>query len=197
MQVIPGGVQLEQSGGELRVTVSAPRAPTGALALMLFGVLAVGLVTLSSLAVMPAHNGDGAGLLAAVFFAAVALPVAGFGAAFVLIGAAALGTARTVHATTGGLRVRRSFIGVPTGAWDLARGELAAVEVRAAPKYQNIGAASVRVSVVAVRRGGRAVTLADALGEDSAPRLRQALMEALELADTSSPGVPHDPHDPH
>lgn len=192
LQTIPGGVQLEQDGGTLRVAVAAPRGALGALALILFGILATGLVTLSGLVVMPTHAGDGAVLLATVLFAAVGAPVAAFGALFLLIGAAALGTSRSLAAAADGLRVRRTFIGVPTGTWDLPRDHLVSVDVTPAPKYQNVGAPTLRMQVVAVHRSGRAVTLADALDNDGAAQLRQALAEALELADPSAPGAPHD-----
>ncbi len=191
MQILPGGVRIEQREGALHVEAAAPRAPLGALALMLFGLLAAGLVTLSALAVLPAHGGDGAGVLATVLFAAVALPVALFGLLFLVIGAAALGTARTVDAAPAGLRVRRDFIGVPTGAWDLPRADLSGIEIGPAPKYQNVGAPTIRMRVTAARRGGRAVMLADALDEDGATRLRSALAEALELVDSPAPGAPH------
>jgi hypothetical protein len=131
-------------------------------------------------------------MLATVLFAAVALPVAAFGAVFVIVGIAALGTARSVVADARGLRVRRSFAGVPTGKWQVPREHLQGVAVRGAPKYQNVGARAIRMRVVAVRRGRRALTLADGLYEDSAAHLRQALAEALELADSPAPGVAHD-----
>jgi hypothetical protein len=192
MQTLPGGVAFETHDGALRIAVSAPRAPAGALSLILFGAVAVALVTLSALAVMPTHTGDGAGTLAIVLFSAVALPVAAFGAVFIVIGIAALGTARSVHADAGGLRVRRSFGGVATGEWEVPRDRLLGVEVRAAPKYQNVGAHTVRMRVVAMQRGGRVLTLADALYEDGAVQLRQVLAEALELGDPPAPGVAHD-----
>jgi hypothetical protein len=192
MQTLPGGVHLEQRGDGLRIEVAAPRAVLGALALMLFGALAIGLVSLSGLAVMPSHGGDGAGMLATVLFAAVALPVAAFGLLFLVIGVATLGTSRNLAANADGLRVHRSCFGVPTGAWNLPRDQLTAVNVAPAPKFQNVGAPTLRMQVVAVRRGGRAITLADALDEDGAARLRQALAEALEFADPSAPGAPHD-----
>jgi hypothetical protein len=192
MQTLPGGVAFETRDGALRIAASAPRAPAGALSLILFGAVAIALVTLSALAVMPTHIGDGAGTLAIVLFSAVGLPVAAFGAVFIIVGIAALGTARSVYADAGGLRVRRSFGGVPTGEWQIPRERLLGVEVRGAPKYQNVGAHTVRMSVVAIRHGGRALTLADALYEDGAAQLRQALAEALESADPPAPGVAHD-----
>lgn len=192
MQTLPGGVQLDRRGGALCVDVAAPRAALGALALMLFGALSIVLVTLSGLAVMPAHGGDSAGQLATILFAAVALPVAAFGFLFLVIGAAALGTTRTLTATAEGLRVRRRCFGVPTGAWNLPRGALAGVDVAPAPKYQNVGAPTLRMRVVARLRGGRAVTLADALDEDGAAGLRQTLAEALELTGPPAPGALHD-----
>lgn len=192
MQSLPGGVQLEQRGDALCVEVAAPRAVLGALTLILFGALAIVLVSLSGLAVMPAHGGDGAGLLATVLFATVALPVAAFGGLFLVIGAAAFGTTRSLAASPHGLRLRRHFIGVPTGAWDLPREALTSVDVTPAPKYQNVGAPTLRMRVVAVRRGGRAVTLADALDEDGAARLQTALLQALKWPPAPATGVAHD-----
>jgi len=196
MQTLPGGVQMEQCGNALCVEVAAPRAVLGALTLMLFGALAIILVSLSGVAVMPAHGGDGAGILATILFATVALPVVAFGVLFLVIGVAAFGTSRSLAVGADGLHLRRRFIGVPTGAWHLPREVLSGVDVSPAPKYQNVGAPTLRMRVVAIRRGGRAVTLADALSEDGAARLQTALLQALEWPPAPAPapatGVPHD-----
>ncbi len=194
MQTMRGGVRIDTRGAVLHVEVSAPRAPAGALALLLFGAAAIVVVALSTLNVLPARAGDGAGMLAMVLFAAVALPVAAFGAVFALLGVVALGTGRTVEACRESLSVRGTFLGVPMHGWWWACSEIVAVAIRPAAKYQNFGAASARASVVAVPRLGRAFMLAEALDEDDAARLRKMFLEALELADTPTPGAPHGPH---
>ncbi|MGH8616875.1 MAG: hypothetical protein ACREUW_04230 [Burkholderiales bacterium] len=192
MQTMPGGVRIEQRNDALRIEVAAPRAPLGAVALLLFGLVAIGLVTLSTLAVLPAHVGDGAGLLAIVLFGAVALPVAGFGAVFAFIGVVALGTGRVVEASRGSLLVQNTFLGMPAGGVWLPPSDIE-VTVRPAAKYQQFGAASARANVVVVPRFYRTVMLAEALDEDDAGRLRETLLEALEWTDTPAPGAPHGP----
>lgn len=129
------------------------RAGYGPLALALFGALCIVLPMLALPALVPV-GGDAHGLLGIALIGTFIVPFPAFGAAFMALAAYALANSLSVEAGPEGIGTVRRVFGIALCRRAIAHADIAAIELRAAPRYRNVLGAGTRFDLV-VRSAGR------------------------------------------
>jgi hypothetical protein len=153
------------------------RAGHGPLALALFGALCIALPMLALPALIP-HGGDAHGLLGIALIGTFIVPFPAFGAAFMALATYALANSLSVEAGPEGIRTVRCMLGIALRRRTIARGDIAAVELREVPRYRNVLGAGTRFDLVVRSTGqpGREVVVAEDLESEAAAEQTRALI---------------------
>lgn len=153
------------------------RAGHGPLALALFGALCIALPMLALPALVP-PGGDAHGLLGIALIGTFIVPFPAFGAAFMALAAYALANSLSVEAGPEGISTVRRVFGIALCRRAIARSDIAAIELREAPRYRNVLGAGTRFDLV-VRGAGqrkREMVVAEDLESETAAAQARALI---------------------
>lgn len=153
------------------------RTGYGPLALALFGALCIILPLLALPVLIPAGS-DAGGLLGAALIGIFIVPFPAFGAVFMVLAIDALANSLTVSVTPAGIITVRRVCGIVLRRREISSAEIAAIELRPAPRYQNVLKSGMRYRLVArhsTQRKYDLVVAEDLEGEISATQT-QALI---------------------
>lgn len=153
------------------------RTGYGPLALAIFGALCVVLPALALPGLIPA-GGDAHGLLTIALIGIFIAPFPAFGAVFMGLAIYVLANSLTVRVSPAGIGTVRRVFGIALRRREIARGDIAAIEIQAAPRYQNALNAGTRFVLVArhaAQRKRDLVVAEDLEGETTATQT-QALI---------------------
>lgn len=153
------------------------RAGHGPLALALFGALCIILPMLALPALVP-PGGDAHGLLGIALIGTFIVPFPAFGAAFMALAAYALANSLGVEAGLEGISTVRRVFGIALCRRTIARSDIAAIDLREAPRYRNVLSAGTRFDLVvrSADQRKREMVVAEDLESEAAAAQARALI---------------------
>jgi hypothetical protein len=154
------------------------RMPQTALALGMFGLLAIVLPAYATVALIPAGGSDAHGLLALVLIGSFVAPFLVFGTAFIALAIYMLGNSLTVRVSATTIGTVRRVFGIALRQREMQRADIAAIEPEIAARYQNAFAVEPCYRLVAQHRlgRGRGLVVAESLtGEPLMARVKALL----------------------
>jgi hypothetical protein len=153
------------------------RLPQVALALGLFGLIAALVPAAAAAALWPLALADAAGMLAAVFLAAIIGPFMIFGVAFVGLAGYMLFNALTVRANAESITSTRTLCGIVVRRAQLASSAISRIQAEIPTRYQNLFDREPVYQLVAIDASGNRLVVAESLRGGSQMEAVKGLIE--------------------
>jgi hypothetical protein len=180
----PDVVRLAQSPDGIELYFPPLRRPQTALALGMFGLLAIVLPAYATTALIPAGDSDAHNLLVLALIGSFVAPFLVFGTAFIALAIYMLGNSLTVRVSATTIGTVRRVFGIALKQRELQRADIAAIEPEIAARYQNVFAVEPCYRLVAQHRvrPGHGLVVAESLtGELLMARVKALIDKTIGL----------------
>jgi hypothetical protein len=169
-------VQVNQTPYGIELYFPPLRTGYGPLALAFFGALCI-IMPLLALPVLIPAGSDAGGLLSAAVIGIFIVPFPAFGAVFVVLAVDALANTLRVNVSPARIVTVRRVFGIALQRHEIACADIAAIELRPAPRYQNVFNTGARFRLVARHTAQRKHD--PVVAEDLEGEITAAEMQAL------------------